>query len=82
MRFWRKKVNPNAYIVWGIRAPAAVRTRWTNLSGILGIPCNRLILYNLKDWSIANREIILDKEGRKKLAEAVSDTYLKGVLDS
>ena len=81
MKFWRRKRKTNTYSVWGIRAPNIVRDRWIALSRIIGVPCNRLILFILKDWSIRNKDILLSGERRKKLASFITEEYLAGRLE-
>ena len=81
MRFQiRRKPESKAFTVWGIRSPDSIRMRWISISRILGVPCNRLILFILKDWAIRNREVLLDEDGRKELSSRITKYYLTGGL--
>jgi len=51
------------------------------LSEILGVPCNRLILFIIKDWLAWNRDILLKEEGRMELAHKITQSYLAGRLE-
>ena len=68
-------------IVWGIRASDNVRKRWTMLSQVMRVPCNRLVLYALKEWSDANEDTLLDQAERDRLAEKITRAYLEGKLE-
>jgi hypothetical protein len=68
-------------IVWGIRAPDNVRQRWLMLSQVMRVPCNRLVLYALKEWSDANENTLLDQQERDRLAEKITRAYLEGELE-
>ena len=81
MRFLRNSSKSNSNIVWGIRAPESVRIRWTKLSEILGVPCNRLILFIITDWLIRNSDNLFEEEWRVELANNITKAYLAGKLD-
>lgn len=81
LKFWRNKLKSNAYKVWGIRAPDSVKDRWISLSIVLGVPCNRLILFILKDWLILNGEKLKSKEIREQFANRITEAYLAGELE-
>ncbi len=67
-------------VVWGIRAPEAVRNRWTLLSILMRVPVNRLVLFVLQDWAKANADILLDDQARNRLADKITEIYLNKKL--
>ena len=67
-------------IIWGIRAPRSVKTRWTLLSLVMRVPANRLVTYVLQDWVQQNADILLNDEARNKLAEHITQLYLDNQL--
>ena len=64
-------------IIWGIRVPEKVKTRWLVLAGLMRVPCNRLILFVLQDWARQNADTLLDREARGRLADRITEGYLK-----
>ena len=81
LKFWRNKLKSSTYKVWGIRAPDSVKDRWISLSLVLGVPCNRLILFILKEWLILNGEKLKSEEIRGQLANRINEAYLAGELE-
>ena len=67
-------------VVWGIRAPEAVRNRWTLLSILMRVPVNRLVLFVLQDWARQNADILLNDQARNRLADKISQAYLNSKL--
>jgi hypothetical protein len=67
-------------IVWGIRVPEKVKTRWLFLSAIMRVPANRLITFVLNDWVQQNADILTDELARNRLADQITDLYLKNRL--
>lgn len=63
--------------VWGIRVPEKVKMRWLMLAAIMRVPANRLILFVLNDWVKANADILLDDQARNRLADRITEAYLK-----
>ncbi len=64
-------------IIWGIRVPENVKTRWLMLATLMRIPTNRLILFVLQDWARQNTDTLLDREARSRLADTITEAYLK-----
>ena len=67
-------------IVWGIRVPESVRSRWTKSAKTMGIPTNRLVLFVLENWSLQYGASLRDPNKRRKLADYINLKYLKGNL--
>lgn len=78
MKFFKKEKNKS--IVWGLRMPIAVRSRWQIIAGLIGIPCNRLVLFILKDWANKNQNLLLDETLRARLASMINKAYIDGRL--
>ncbi len=68
-------------IVWGIRAPENVRSRWTQMAKTLGVPTNRFVLFALKSWSLQFGASLRDDKKRRRLADFINQEYRKGKLD-
>lgn len=68
-------------IIWGIRAPKKVKMRWLFLSALMRVPTNRLILFILSDWARQNAETLLNDEARNRLADKITQAYLKEQLN-
>jgi hypothetical protein len=66
--------------VWGIRVPEKVKTRWLFLSAIMRVPANRLITFVLNDWVQQNADILTDELARNRLADQITELYLKNKL--
>jgi hypothetical protein len=78
MEFFKKERSQS--IVWGLRMPIEVRSRWKVISGLMGVPCNRLILFILKDWANKNQNLLLSEELRARLASIINKAYINGRL--
>ena len=68
-------------VVWGIRVPEKVKMRWLILASLMRVPCNRLVLFVLQDWTRQNADTLLDREARNQLAYRITELYLKGNLN-
>ena len=79
MRLFGKKKTKS--IVWGIRVPLHVRNRWITMSTLMRVPCNRLILFIMKDWAKRNASTLLNDRGRDRLANRIVRAYLNNELD-
>lgn len=78
-RLIRRKTRDKS-IIWGIRAPKNVKRRWFLLAALMRVPTNRLILFILSDWAKANGDILLNDEARNRLADRITEAYLKNEL--
>jgi hypothetical protein len=67
-------------IIWGIRTPKSIKTRWLMLAAVMRVPTNRLILFVLQDWTRQNADTLLDDKARNKLAEHIARLYLNNKL--
>jgi len=79
-RLVRRK-TPDKSVVWGVRAPETAKIRWLTLAALMGIPANRLVLFALQDWVRQNGDTLLDSEARNKLADRITESYLKDELN-
>ena len=75
-----KRKQQDKQVVWGIRTPISVRSRWTLLSLVMRVPTNRLILFVLNDWARQNAETLLDDQARNQLADKITQAYLNKQL--
>lgn len=76
-----KRKTRDKSIVWGIRAPKSVKTRWLMLAALMGVPANRLILFVLQDWVQQNSELLLDRQARYALADHIRKLYIDNQLN-
>ena len=76
----RRKVQDPSEI-WGIRCTRKTRLRWKLLAALMRVPTNRLVLYALEDWLQKNSEVLQSDEARNRLADKITDLYLKGQLN-
>ena len=76
----RRKTQDKS-IVWGIRAARKTMLRWKLLAALMRVPTNRLVLYALEDWLQKNSEVLQSDEARNRLADKITDLYLKGHLN-
>ena len=79
-RLIRRKTQDQS-IIWGIRAPKSVKIRWLMLAALMRIPTNRLILFVLQDWVRQNADTLLDTGPRNRLADRITEAYLKNELN-
>ena len=75
-RIFRRKQRDKR-VVWGIRSPETVKTRWLMLAAIMRVPANRLILFVLNDWVQKNADTLTDEVTRNRLADRITEAYLK-----
>ena len=45
------------------------------------IPVNRLVMYALKDWMWKNRDVLTADSSRNRLADRITEAYLKKQLN-
>ena len=76
-----KRKTRDKSIIWGIRAPKSVKTRWLMLAALMRVPTNRLILFVLQDWVRQNNEVLLDRQARDALAEHITELYIDNQLN-
>ena len=81
MSVLRRLGHQKKQVVWGIRAPKNVRLRWQMLATLMRIPTNRLVIYALRDWMRRNRDVLADVTGRNRLADRITEAYLKKQLN-
>lgn len=67
-------------VVWGIRSPETMKTRWLMLAAIMRVPANRLILFVLNDWAKSNADILLDDQARNRLVDRITESYFQNNL--
>ncbi len=79
-RLIRRKIQDKS-IIWGIRTPEKVKMKWLMLAALMRVPTNRLILFILSDWAKANGHILLNDEARNRLADTITEAYLKKQLN-
>jgi len=80
-RLIKRKTRRDKSIIWGIRAPKSVKTRWLMLAALMRVPTNRLILFVLHYWVRQNNEVLLDRQARDALAEHITKLYIDNQLN-
>ena len=68
-------------VIWGIRVPKNVKSRWQILATFMRVPTNRLILFILNNWVQQNAKILVNREDRNQLADKIIEVYFKGKLN-
>jgi len=76
-----KRNTQDVSIVWGIRSTRKTTLRWKLLAAVMRVPTNRLVLYALQDWMESNAVVLQNEEARNRLADKITDSYVRGHLN-
>jgi len=76
-----KRKTQDVSIVWGIRSTRKTTLRWKLLAAVMRVPTNRLVLYALQDWMERNAVVLQNEEARNRLADKITDSYVRGHLN-
>jgi len=76
-----RRKTQDVSIVWGIRTTRKTALRWKLLAAVMRVPTNRLVLYVLQDWMARNAEVLQNEEARNRLADKITDSYVRGHLN-
>jgi len=67
-------------VVLGIRMDSKTRDSWHEISRLLGVPTNRMLMFIVKSWSTEHFEQLSSFDARTKLAKIIERAYFEGKL--